>query len=386
MNINIIKSTIALASSAILFAGCDIDPMGEKHEERKRAAEERAQEERARQELESQRTAMTKYTTGKRQLLQSRLSEIMRTEKSLRSDLNTLTTIIDNSMSDKDADGKDRKYETKVLRILKNAEVNALASKYLASDFSGIVAIYIERVRDARAADARYAAALDSTESMYKAGIKETMNWSEMSQKQRDEEITRLQKEIRELESARERVLNEYKNVTRNQNSRATTTMRSSANRYTITGDTTDKDRQRGDTVMVLERKVSDYEDQIMVKRNQIDSLRSPRQINRQANEALSTAQRRQMEAVNTRRSALADINRQLKPKKSLTDTIAEFEEKTIGNLRKTISDKINAIDGETNSLKEKIALADEILLAIPLYDQGEIKRQRQKLEGIAVR
>lgn len=386
MNRNTVKSMIALASSAILFAGCDMDLMGEKREERKRAAEERANEERARKELESQREAMTRYTTGKRQLFQSRLSEVMQAEKSLRSDLNTLTTVIDNTMSDKDAGGKDRKYETKILRILKNAEVNALASKYLASDFSSIVAIYIERVRDARAADARYAAALDNTESMYKAGIEETKNWSEKSQKQRDVEITRLQKEIKELESTRDRVLKEYRNLTRSENSRVTTTMRSNTDRFAVVGDTTDRDQQRRDSAMVLEHRMSDLDSQINVKRNQIDYLRNPAEMNRQDNRALVAAQSRQMDAVNTRRSALSDINRQLKPKKSVTDVIAEFEADTIGKLRKTISDKITALDGETKSLKEKIALADEILLAIPLYDQGEIKRQRQKLENSAVR
>ena len=381
MNRNTVKSMIALASSAILFVGCDMDPMGDKREERKRAAEERAQEERVRQELESQRAAMTKYATGKRQLFQSRLSEVQQTEKSLRSDLNTLTTIIDNNMSDKDADGKDRKYETKVLRILKNAEVNALASKYLASDFSGIVATYVERVRDARTAEAKYDAAVRDVDEIYGANIKETKKWAQMTHQQRENEINRLRKEIADLESRRKLVQNEYKDITSRSTKSGLARRRSDS---VMMGES--ELMQRAETKNVIDGKLRDIEYQLDVKRNQIDSLTSPDSQNRLANRTAIATQTRQTDAMNTRRTAMLDIDRRLKPKKSVTDVIAEFEADTIGKLRKTISDKIAALDGETKSLKEKIALADEIILAIPLYDQGEIKRQRQKLESSTVK
>ena len=143
---------------------------------------------------------------------------------------------------------------------------------------------------------------------------------------------------------------------------------------------------QRAETKNVIDGKLRDIEYQLDVKRNQIDSLTSPDSQNRLANRTAIATQTRQTDAMNTRRTAMLDIDRRLKPKKSVTDVIAEFEADTIGKLRKTISDKIAALDGETKSLKEKIALADEIILAIPLYDQGEIRRQRQKLEGIGVR
>ncbi|MBQ3289777.1 MAG: hypothetical protein IJH50_10240 [Kiritimatiellae bacterium] len=369
MNRNTVKAMIALASSAILFAGCDIDPMGEKREERKRAAEERSQAERARQELESQRVAMTRYATGKRQMFQSRLSEVQQTEKSLRSDLSTLTTIIDNIMFEKDTEGKDKRYETKVLRILKNAEVNTLASKYLASDFSGIIATYIERVRDARAADARYAAAVQDTEEIYGANIEETKKWSQMTHQQRENEINRLKDEITTLESKRKQVLNEYKTTTR----------------HSILG----KERQlleRGERKDVTNNKLLEIDDLLAEKRRQIDDLTDPNMQRQMVDKTAIAVQSRQQRAMDTRRVAMQDIDRRLKPKKTVTDVIAEFEADTIGKLRKTISGKIAALDGEVKSLKEKIALADEIILAIPLYDQGEIKRQRQKLENIAVR
>ena len=48
---------------------------------------------------------------------------------------------------------------------------------------------------------------------------------------------------------------------------------------------------------------------------------------------------------------------------------------------RKTLSDKIAVLEKEEKALKEKVVMADEILLAIPLYDLGELRRQRQRLE-----
>ena len=95
----------------------------------------------------------------------------------------------------------------------------------------------------------------------------------------------------------------------------------------------------------------------------------------------LDAAQSRQRDAINARRTALSDIDRQLKPKKSLTDTVAEFEADTVGKLRKTLSDKVSALAEEVKTLKEKVAISDEILLAIPLYDLGELKKQRLRLE-----
>ena len=377
-----VSMAVVLVPLALFLAGCDMDVTGEKRAERMREAEEREQAAKTQRETEAQRDAMTKFATGKRQFFKTRLAEVSGERDALRADLKTLTTVVADAMAEKDAQGKELKYESKVLRILKNPEVNALAAKHLASDFSGVVATYIERVRDARAADARYAAAVENTESIYNAGVEETKKWSEMSQKQREAEVARLQKEIRNLEADRERLLKNYKNVTRSENSRVTTTLRSGANRSSTTlMSDSDKNQQRNDAVAVYERRVSDLEDQIVVKRNQIDQLRNPNEVNRQADRALVAAQRRQMDAVNTRRSALADINRQMKPKKSLTDTVAEFEADTVGKLRKTLSDKIAVFEKEAAALKDKVAMADEILLGIPLYDLAELRKQRQRLE-----
>ena len=356
---------LTAACVVCFLSGCDFDLIGEKGEERKREAEERAQEAKAQRDLEAQRDAMTKFANGKRQFFRARLSEVSEEKSVLRADLEKFTKVVSDAMSECDAQGKERKYESKILRILKDPGVNVLATKHLASDFSSVVATYIERVRDARAAGAEGAAAMESTEATYNAGIEETKNWSKMSHRQREGEIARLQKEIKELETARKNLLlKENKNVTR----------------HSMLGGRR-QEIERNESSNVAERRVSDIENQIAVKRNQIDYLRNPEAMNRQANRALDAAQRRQMDAINARRSALSDINRQLKPKKSLVETVAEFEESTIGKLRKTLSDKIAVLEKEEKALKEKVVMADEILLAIPLYDLGELRRQRQRLE-----
>ena len=359
-----IVNGLVVGCFACCFPGCDFDPMGEKRDERRREAEERAQEAKTQRETESQRDAMLKFATAKRQFFKTRLSEVVEEKNALHADLNKLTTMVSTAMAEKDAQGKERKYESKVLHILKDPEINALAAKYLASDFSGVVATYIERVREARAADAKYIAAVERTEEIYNAGIEETKKWSAMSKRQREGEMVRLRKEIKELEKNRDRVLKDGKNITR----------------HSMVGGGR-QNAERFETAQIVNRRIVDVERQIEIKRRQIDYLTNPDVMNNQASRALQAAQNRQENAVDARSRALSDIDRRLKPKKSLTDTVAEFEESTTTKLRKMLSGKIAALDKEEKEFKEKVAMADEILIAIPLYDLGELRRQRQRLE-----
>ena len=330
-----------------------------------RVSQEREQEEKTRRETEAQRDAMTKFATGKRQFFKARLSEVVGEENALRVDLKTLTTVVTDAMSEKDAQGNERKYESKVLRILKNPEVNSLAAKHLASDFSGVVATFIERVREARAADAKYDAAVERVEAMYVAATDEAKKWSAMSKQQRDGEISRLQGEIKSLEASRKDVLaGEGKNITR----------------HSIIGGTR-QNQERLESERTTRHKIGDLDRQIGVKRRQIDFLRNPDVMSRQSAQALASTQHSQDMAASNRRRALVDVDKHFKPKQSLVEVVAEFDADTIGRLRKTLSDKIATLEKEEKALKDKVAMADEILLAIPLCDIGELKRQRLRLE-----
>lgn len=349
---------------AVVLVGCDVDLLGEKREARRREAEDRAQQEERRRETEAMRDAMTKYVTGHRQAAQKRLDEVSKEDGDLRGDLAKLTSAMASGMAEKDKKGNDQKYETKILHILKNAEVNVLATKYLASDFAGVVATYIERVREAREADARYAAALRDAEKLYQENVKASQNWSKMSAQQRSDEISRLEREISSLETRRNQVRNEYKGVTRN----------------SILGGTRQRQEWQ-ESKDVVDSKISDIENQIRVKRFQLDYLRNPHQQRHIANMALLDAQRRQDDALFSRDRALVDINRSMKPAKSLTDVVAEFEKDTVGKLRAVLADKISKTEVEMQSLKSRIAAADEALLAIPISEIGDLKAIRSKFD-----
>lgn len=359
------KRLMLMAVALGCCAGCDMDLLGEKRDQRRRDAEMRAEEERQRKEMEEQREAMTKYVTGRRQFFKDRMDEAAAGVAALRADLGKLTSIVSEAMGEKDSKGNDQKYETKILHVLRNADVNALATKYLASDFSGIVATYIERVRDSRAADAKYAAAVKDAESLYAIGVDESKKWSAMSQQQRKAEISRLERELSALESRRTRLQNDdYRNLTR----------------HTISqGRRGNHDRD--ERMRVADQKLQDLDRQISVKRDQIDYLRNPDVQRGIASRALQEAQAKQSQADSTRRIALYDIDRRLKPAKSLTDVVAEFEANTVGKLRKVLAEKITALDGEEKSFKDKIAVADEILLAIPLSEIGDLKRHKARID-----
>ena len=352
---------LAIASlSAAFLAGCDADLLGERREER----EQEEQELERKDELANQRDLMTNYATGKRDLFEARLADVTREGDSLRADLKTLSSVFDGAMAERDADGKARKYEVKVLRVMKNEDVNALAAKYLASDFTGTTAAFIERVREARAAEAKYAEAVRGVDEIYEANVAETRKWAQMSQRQKDAEVVRLRKEIASLEAKRRQLLKESKQVTR----------------HSILGGSRQEDERFEARTTVL-RRVEDLDKQISTKRRQCDYLSDPGRQDRLARDATDAAQTKQRYAMSTKESAMRDIDKRLKPKKSLTDIVAEFEAESIGKLRKVLSEKISAADGEAQKLKAKIALADEILLSIPLSDLSELRRQKAQLD-----
>ena len=352
---------------AVVLVGCDIDLLGEKREARRREAEDRAQQEERRRETEAMRDAMTKYVTGHRQAAQKRLDEVSKEDGDLRGDLAKLTSAMASGMAEKDTKGNDQKYETKILHILKDAEVNALATKHLASDFAGVVATYIERVREARAADARYAAALRDAEKLYQSGIQESKDWSKRTKEQQADEISRLEREIVRLEASLEKVRKENKSVTRN-------VVRNSQPRTPV-------GRELWDAKETLDNRFRDLERQLSVKRNQLDRLRNPREQNFTADRAVVATQQRQEDAIRIRDRAFFDINRNMKPAKSLTDVVAEFEKDTVGKLRTVLADKISKIEAEMQSLKSRIAAADEALLAIPISEIGDLKSIRSKFD-----
>ena len=313
---------------------------------------------------EKQRAEMTTFANGMRQHCADRSKTAERNVTSLRKDAAQLAEIVSMCMEEKDSQGKDLKYEDKVLHILKHADVNALALKYLGADFSGITAEFSERIRDVRDAEEKYTAAVKSVEAAYSENMKRAGTWAKMSAQQRDEEIARINREIKRLEARRDKEQKEYRTISK----------------LLIKGDE-HTERERVAQKNVVLSKLTDTESEIRKKRFQLDYLRNPERMSKIEANAVSETQARQFRASSDRESAMRDVDRRLKPKKSLVETVAEFESKSVGRLRSTMADKITEGEKNVKVLADKLAAAEEFLLAVPVTDLQELMRRKAKLE-----
>ena len=313
---------------------------------------------------DKQRAAMTTFANGMRQHCADRYKAAEQDLKGFRKDSARLTEIVSEVMAEKDSKGKDLKYEEKVLHILKHTDVNAFALKYLGSDFAGITDEFAERVRETREAEEKYAAAVKTVEDAYSDSMQRAGTWAKMTAQQRDAEFARLNREIKRLEVKRDKEQKEYKTISK----------------LLVKGDMHAEQEREAQRRVVMQR-LSDTESEIAKRRHQIDFLRNPEQVSLVEARLVSQAQRNQSEAVSQRRYAMYDIDKRLKPKKSLADVISEFEAKTIGKLRTVLSDKIAAGEKEAKTLKDKLAKAEEFLLAVPVSDLQELKQRKAKLE-----
>ena len=313
---------------------------------------------------EKQRAAMTTFANAMRQHYADKCKAVERDVADCRKDSARLTEIVSKIMSEKDSKGKDLAYDEKILQILRHTDVNAFAMKYLGSDFAGIPDEMAERIQDTHEAEEKYAAAVKAVDSAYSESMQRAGTWAKMTAQQRDVEFARLNKEIKRLEAKRDKEQKEYKTISK----------------LLIKGDE-HTEREREAQSRVIMRRLHDTESEIRKRRYQIDYLRNPQQISQVEANMVSQAQRRQNEANNLRQQAMYDIDRRLKPKKSLVDVATEFETKTVGRLRKTLADKIAEGEKEAKTLKEKLSKAEEFLLAIPVTDLQELKQRKAKLE-----
>ncbi len=360
--------TCLLFTLCVVMSGCDLDLMGEKKEQARLEAERRAEEARQQKETESQRSAMTQYANGKRKLFADRLMALEKESSTYKADASRLAEIVSAALEEKDSKGRDKKYESKLLGMLRNDEVNKLAVKYLASDFKSITAEYIARVRDTMKAESAYQKAVAEVDANYQSDMKQTQKWAEMTKEQRNEEIKRLRKEISDLESRRVVVRKEYDGLTRG---KMIGSRRQELERY--------------DTKRVVLMKVDELDRQIDRKRHQLDFLTSPDAQRGMSSRAMAGSQSSQSRANSIRQSAMTDIDRRLKPKKSVTDVVAEYDDQTVGKLRQTISDKVSTQKSEADALADKISAVDEMLLAIPVSNMSDLTNIKRKLEKLTL-
>ncbi len=331
--------------------------------EAKRA--EQAQEQRLQGEQKAsedqQRVALTAYANALRQHCETKMKTGERDLMELKADSKQMSEICSKIMDERDSRGTPLKYEVKILHVLENSDLNALALKHVGTDFTSIKAEFCERVRVARAAEEKYEAAVKEVDATYAETVKTAGNWGKMSSEQRNAEISRLRKEISQLEAKREKELKSFKSL---------------SNMHL-----NNKRRERADHEAVIRDRIADTENQIVKKREQIDYLQSPNETSRIEANAVTRAQSEQYTATSRRQTAMYDIDRRLKPKTALVDVVSEYEAKTMGLLRSTLLGKIASAEKDTKVLMDKMNAIDEFLLSIPVTDLPELMQRKAKLD-----
>lgn len=334
---------------ASCLAGCDFFGADERRAEAQRLELQRQEQERMASERKSNAEALKTYVVNRCRMIDAKMSALTNTLSGLQADANALENACAEVAKGVDKDGKELSYEVRVLRMLKDETVNRLALKYLSSGFAFQAEEFIAKVRDARAAEAKYQQAVKKSEDAYDASLSASKGWVGDSKNQRDSEVSRLRKEIADLERLRQTTRREL----------------------VASGS------QRREWL----NKMSDYEREIAKKRSQIDYLRNPdanRRIEARAADERHQLQRR---AADAKETELRDIDRRLKPKVSVIKTAEEVNAATIGKLRSEIVSRIDGLVTEKAKWERKIEIAREIEVAIPVSDLGELKRLKDRAD-----
>lgn len=313
-----------------------------------------------------QRVELTTYATRMRQHCESKKGKAESDLEELRDDSKRMSDVISKIMNEKNQQGEALRYDEKILHALENTDLNTLALKYMGTDFSNTRVGFAERVRIVRTAEERYEAAVKEVDDAYEQNTKIAASWGKKTLGQRDAEVARLKKELSLLESRREKLLEEAKSLMPSRGRSRMALERS--------------ERERNDHEKVLRGRLYDAESQITKKRRQIDYLQSPVEMGRIEAAAVRATQSEQRSATSRRETAMRDIDRRLKPKTTLADTISEFEKNTIGRLRLTLSDRIVEAEKTLKEVSGKLDTVNEFLLVIPVTDIQELMRLKSNL------
>ena len=79
-------------------------------------------------------------------------------------------------------------------------------------------------------------------------------------------------------------------------------------------------------------------------------------------------------------RMRLIDIERTMKPKRSVADIVSECEISTFGKLRETMAARIAKVEDDESACRKKIAALDSIQTSIPLATVQELNTFRKRL------
>ena len=318
-------------------------------------------------EDDRQREAMTTFANGLLQNCAERKKTKEKALSDLRGDVTKLSAAV--SSCGTGNDGGEGKRDVKILRILSNPDVNALALKHLGSDFAGIKDSFAMRIEEALAAEEKYNAAIKEVESTFATNAQEAAGLTKKTMAQREVEMNRLRGDLRTLEKRRNLLQEEY----RSNSAKFPTNPRSVASQVRSS-------ELKGDNVVVLQSKIRDLDAEIDKKRRQIDGLTTPDAIRKFESDMLRDAQTVQKNAYIYRDQVVREIDRRLKPKVSSTAVISELEGKSIEKLRSVLATKIGECEKSIAALTEKIAAIEEFRISIPVSDVKDLVQRKEKL------
>lgn len=334
----------------VAVAGCDF--FGSSSESKLKLEQMRLEQQRAEQEAEQKEKradSLKAYVSGMAKLVDERRIAASNRLAAVTRDSEALENAALRVMAEKDKQGKDLSNEVKMLRMLKDADVNALAVKYLSAGFSVQAESFVEKIRAARDGESRYQGALQRSEAAYDGAMEEIRGLVGSSKNQREAEIRRLKNEIGTLEKKRA--------TTRREMVAAGSQRREWLN------------------------KMSDYESEIAKKRWQVDALQNPHSIRHVEAQAANERQTIQDRASAEHRIQLADIDRRLKPKETVLSVTTEMEAQTLGKLRAEIQRQKREMASAYQDLERKHGVSKELLLAIPVANLQELERIRVRAD-----
>ena len=209
---NIALCWISLSLAVILMlVGRDMSSSS--FEEEDRRSEEDARN--AELERENLAPAMKTVVDERKKAIRDKISERDAQLQVLRIDLDSLIKAIATAMDKRLSSGTEPKHETKVLNVLKDETVNALAVKHLGSDFSILREKFIADVKIGRTEEARYRKAIADADANCSESLAKSKEWDSKNRAQQEAEIARLRSEISRLEVSRSKVRKEMSSLSR---------------------------------------------------------------------------------------------------------------------------------------------------------------------------
>ena len=365
------KQMLLVGFVAMLLTGCDdvLAPYGdnrrqkEEQEEREAQMEKEAARERAEKEKKELASAIKATISEKRKLLEARLSDVVAMRRLLQADSDDLTKAIAAAMNKRGASGEEAKHEVKVLNVLKDEKVNALAAKYLGCDFSAAREKFISDVKNGRAEETRYRKAIADADAAYSSSLASAKEWNDRTREQRDHEMARLRHEIAGLESRLDATRKDISNLTK----------------HKMIGSKR-QERERAERGVVLGNKMAEIQDEISKKRRQLDYLTHPNNAVSVEYRTAYSSQSVRNEADRAHRTRLDDIDRIMKPNRTLLEIVSACESETFGRLQDVLASQIAAADKAESEFHEKIDALLSINAALPLATIQDLNVYRKKL------